>query len=66
MYISKYEDKNRFFEKVTVFSPLIDRRYAENPPTKEELQQTIEKVVYGPTTDMLDNIFYSFCKRIDF
>ena len=51
----------------TISSGVALRRNAnaENPITTE-LMKAIKKVIYGITTDMLEKVFYSFRKRIDF
>ena len=43
-----------------------EKCYAENPTSKEDLIKAIKKMVYGITTHMLEKIFYSFRKRINF
>lgn len=43
-----------------------DHCYAKNPSTVEELIAAIQEVVRGITNDMLDTVFHSFQKRIDF
>ena len=40
--------------------------YVENPTTEEELITSIKNVIYDITIDMLEKVFYSFRKRIDF
>ena len=64
--LRKISKKAPNFQPAIVVLPFENHCYAFSPKTNDQFVASINKVVGGIAKDMLENVFMSFRKRIDF